>query len=280
MSKKHIKPGITIGIPYALHLVEDHDFWTCFFSNLGIKTISSRNLKAPVKYGKTIAGAEFCAPVVALHGHVKHLLEKSDYVFLPFYFEDRPDNKHERRQHCYYTQFSPSIIRCVPDMDIHRLISPVVKYLYTGFHTKLRLYKALKNISDQTVFSFFDISTAYETAIDMNKKRSLALKNIYSKTRTNDSLNIVFLGRPYTILSETMNNNIPQLFERLNVKTFFQDMLDLDHSDFTPILISAQRNSLEIYGSNSQGSLYLRLHKKFVSCLYFLFQVRTGFLCH
>ena len=83
----------SIGIPAALHLFEDMEFWQHFFSNLGIRTITSKGLKNPVKIGKTVATAEFCALVVSLHGHVSHLMERADFVFLPFYFEDKPKEK-------------------------------------------------------------------------------------------------------------------------------------------------------------------------------------------
>ena len=39
-----------------------------------------------IKLGKNLTGAEFCAPLTALHGHVKHLMHQADYIFLPFYF--------------------------------------------------------------------------------------------------------------------------------------------------------------------------------------------------
>ncbi len=247
-----IKHDFTIGIPNALHLVEDIDSWVYFFSKLGIKTKTSTNLKNPIKLGKLTAQAEFCAPVVSLHGHIKYLMEKTDYIFLPFYFEERrKKNKGRnrlgrnrlgrnrlsreqtgRRQLCYYTQFAPSIISSLPDFDKTRLISPIIKYLYTNFHTKLELYKSLKNISPDFLFSFFDISSAYDKALEFKKNIKSNNKALYQQYKTSNSdIDVVLLGRPYTILSQSMNNNIPQIFENLGVKTFFQDMLDQDMLD-------------------------------------------------
>jgi predicted CoA-substrate-specific enzyme activase len=234
--KQTIKHDFTIGIPHALHLFEDTDFWTHFFSRLGIQTKTSAGLKNPVKLGKSIASAEFCAPVVSLHGHIQYLMDKVDYIFLPFYFEEKPKDKNRRRQYCYYTQFSPSIISCLPGIDKKKMISPIIKYLYTNFHTKLELYKALKKISSDFLFSFFDISAAFDSALEFKQstqKNNIALYQKY-KSKSPD-INVVLLGRPYTVLTQTMNNNIPQLFENLGVKTFFQDMLDLETQDFSQI---------------------------------------------
>ncbi|MBU1195743.1 MAG: CoA activase [Proteobacteria bacterium] len=231
-----IKHDFTIGIPSALHLFEDTEFWVSFFSKLGIKTITSSSLKNPVNLGKNFAGAEFCAPVVAMHGHVQYLRDKADYIFLPFYFEEKQAVKDRRRQHCYYTQFTPSVISCIPGIDNSKIISPIIKYLYTNFHTKLELYRCLKKISSDFLFSFLDISSAYDEAVENENRYKTALKKSYKPRHATDSkMNVVFLGRPYTVLSQSMNNNIPKIFESLGVKTYFQDMIDFQDHDFSPI---------------------------------------------
>ena len=61
--------NITIGLPNALHMVQDLDLWQIFFKELGLRVVTSRKCTEPVRQGKQIAGAEFCAPVLALHGH-------------------------------------------------------------------------------------------------------------------------------------------------------------------------------------------------------------------
>ncbi len=236
IKKQDIKHDFTIGIPKALHLFEDFDFWVCFFSKLGIKTVTNGELKNPVMLGKKTAKAEFCAPVMSLHGHIDYLMGAADYVFLPFYFEDNTGKKDRRRQHCYYTQFSPSVISCLTEYDKKRLISPIIRYLYTNFHTKLELYKTLKNISSDFLFSFFDISTAYDNAVEFKETCTVNNQELFKKYYTKgDDINVLLVGRPYTVLTDTMNNNIPRIFETLGVKTFFQDMLDYKNFDFSEI---------------------------------------------
>ncbi len=236
MEKKPVRHDFTIGIPKALHLYEDTDTWVCFFSHLGIRTITSENLKDPIQLGKKSAKAEFCAPVVALHGHVRYLMDRADFVFLPFYFEESTGEKDCRRQHCYYTQFSPSVIACLPELDRDRILSPIVRYLYTQFHTKLELYKMLKTLSPDFRFSFLDISTAYDQAMEYGRARLKAIKSLFEKHRPAGSrVHVLLLGRPYTVMSPVMNHRIPQLFENLGIKVFFQDMLDIETLDCSPI---------------------------------------------
>lgn len=227
----------TMGIPAGLHLVDDLGMWKLFFSLLNIRTITSENFKNDVSLGKTVANAEFCTPMTSMHGHVAHLLEKADYIFLPFYFEDK--TKTARRHYCYYTQYLPSVIATISGMERKRLVSPVIKYLYTSFYTKLELYKVLKRISPKRI-SFFDISSAFDKALEWKESSRTKLKQIYSDNRSKGSaLDVVLLGRPYTILSNSLNAKIPDIFSSLRVNLFFQDMLDLetvDPREITPLL--------------------------------------------
>ncbi|WDP88698.1 MAG: CoA activase [Desulfobacter sp.] len=238
------RTDLVVGLPDGLHMTADLPFWKLFFTGLGVKVKTSTSLKDPVKQGKKLAGAEFCAPVVALNGHVDHLLKKTDFVFLPFYFEDKTNEKETRRQHCYYTQFTPAVLS--GHAESHRIITPMIKYLYTSFHTKMELYTALKQL-DNGRFSFFDISQAYDRAVSIQKGWTAELKQVYARNRKDGShsgtdtggcrekVDVLLLGRPYTVLSKAMNNNIPGIFSNLGINAFFQDMINLEGRDYSPI---------------------------------------------
>ncbi|MFO7886331.1 MAG: acyl-CoA dehydratase activase [Desulfobacteraceae bacterium] len=237
--KKPVSKDFTIGIPAGVHLVEDIEFWQCFFNELGIKTMTSKTARHTVSRGRALAGAEFCTPITAMHGHVSCLLQKTDYVFLPFYFENKTRDKTTRRQFCYYTQYLPSIIASIPGIETDRIISPVVKYLYTHFHTKIELYRSFKKISGKTTgqdISFFDISSAFDRALEWKKQYEMRLKTIFARHHNpSDDIAVILLGRPYTILSPSLNSRIPDIFSSLNIKTFFQDMIDFSGHDFSAI---------------------------------------------
>ena len=228
---KQTNTQLTIGLPDALHMAQDLDFWKFFFRELGVRVITSRGCKDPVKQGKKIAEAEFCAPVLSLHGHVKYLEERCDYIFLPFYFEEKTGEKSKRRHHCYYTQFAPAVLSGLSTPG--KILSPMVRYLYTSFHTKLQLYDTFKKIN--AGLSFFDISQALDRATSANNAISKALAGIWNTQKTDNAVNVLLLGRPYTVLSSAMNNNIPGIFSNLGVKTFFHDMIDLEGYDYSAI---------------------------------------------
>ena len=221
---------ITIGLPAALHLFEDLPFWRKFFDALSIGTVTSEDFNDALKEGKHIADAEFCAPLSALHGHVHHLVERSDAVFLPFYLERKPPERGIRRQYCYYTQFSPSLI------FRQKVLTPLIHYLYGSLRTKIELYNTLKTVTKSPV-GFLDVSKAYDAAREYQKSCSLKLKALYRKeSQETKNIHVVLLGRPYTALSKIMNKGILDIFASLGIRVYYQDMLSCSDEDTEPIL--------------------------------------------
>ncbi len=235
----------TIGIPAGLHLYEDLPMWQKFFDQLHIKSVTSERFKDAVHVGKNVAGAEFCAPMSALHGHVHNLLadlndgdnpEKPGYIFLPVYLEQKTSKKGLRRQYCYYTQYATGLAAGLgTDFTRQKILRPLVNYLYNQFYTKAQLYGMLKSISGGR-FRFMQVSDAFDQAVAFKKSGLKRLKQIYRHhTQNFDDLHVVLLGRPYTIVDRTMNKGIVDIFASMGIKTFFQDMLSYTPEDVAPI---------------------------------------------
>ncbi len=228
-------PAVTVGLPAGLYLQEDIALWTDFFHQLGIGTIISQAREdEALKRGKALVGAEFCAPITAMHGHVDSLLQKTDYVFLPYYLDNRDKDGDSRRQYCYYSQFVPTLMADMAPDEQERIISPVIKFLYHGFQKRRALYQAVREIDQQP--GFFEIMGAYERALDYQLQARQKWRRVFTeKFAAADDVCVMFLGRPYTVLDPVMNKNIPQIFGTLGVKGFFQDMLDLTQVDVAAI---------------------------------------------
>jgi len=222
-----------IGVPAAVHMVADLTFWQNFFGALGIKTVSSPMKKGQVSSGKNKSLSEFCAPITSMHGHVDYLLEKADYVFLPYYLENK--NREARRQFCYYTQFLPGLIDTSFKESKNRILSPVVRYLYTSFHTKIELYRMLqKSVADAP--GFLEISSAYDRALETKKHYESDLQRFYARKKAAaKDVEVVLVGRPYSILSPAMNCGIPSLLADQGINTYFQDMLTVEEEDISAI---------------------------------------------
>ncbi|HNW88530.1 MAG TPA: acyl-CoA dehydratase activase [Bacteroidales bacterium] len=219
------KTGITIGIPAGLFLYDDMLFWQMFFDILNIKTITSEDYKTVVQDGKALSGAEFCAPVAAMHGHVNYLMNKADYVFLPVYLQEHSE-MNEIKQYCYYTQFiSPVIAVQNHERYKEKIVSPTLQSPRGVLYVRHELQKMLKSIGLKDI-SIVQVSQAYARAKSDVQQLRKKWKNLYNDEIKDDAgIHVVLLGRPYTAMSPVMNSNIPELIEKNGVKTFFMDML-------------------------------------------------------
>ena len=200
----------SIGLPSALSLAGEVDMWQIFFSALGIKTITSRTDGQAVAAGKQRMGAEFCAPIAALHGHALSLLDSADYIFLPRYLGKEPDLEEGKHQYCYCTQFASALVSQLADSG--RFLMPLVEVGYTSFHAKSELHRCLSEGGKFKV-SHQDVSDAWELAQYFRAIKEDLLKAAYqspsaptgSKPR---DIGIVLLGRPYSVLMPDMNKEI------------------------------------------------------------------------
>ena len=236
-----VRPGprrsdVTIGIPAALHLFEDLPLWKHFFNLLGVRAVTSERYADAVRDGRSLAGAELCAPMTALHAHVQYLRDRCDLVFLPFYLEKKSREKDSRRQLCYYTQFAPSFGGGAggPEKD-QRVLTPLVFSLYGNLFAKAELYRILRPLIPGGV-SPFEVSSAFDGAMRGREDGLAKLREVYARDSSKrGGFHVVLLGRPYTVLSEWMNKGIPQTFASMGVPAFFQDMLSYSSEDVASI---------------------------------------------
>jgi len=223
----YIKNAITIGIPAGLHLYEEIPFWQKFFHELGINTRTSEDYLQAVKVGKNLSGAEFCAPVAAMHGHVDFLKPETDYIFLPVYLQAIFEAK-TNKQYCYYTQFVSSVISIQKHFQPRdKILTPLLKTSRGELFAQFELFKMLRSIGHKA--TFLQLYQAYDHAKkyfqDLNKNWQL----LYEKTSKNtDDFHVMLLGRPYTVLSPAMNSYIPDLIEKNGIRTFYMDMIPVD----------------------------------------------------
>jgi predicted CoA-substrate-specific enzyme activase len=230
------KSHLTIGLPAALHLFEELSLWKKFFNNLSFQTLTSENFDAPVKIGKRIAGAEFCAPMEAMYGHISWLAGKTDYIFFPVYLEARDKSYEAERNYCYYTQFSPSLISVTGDPQIReKCLTPFLNYSKGLNHVRKELWNCLKPLSNH-LFSNTELNEAFDDALHFYTMKKNSLKSVFSHNfNESDDISVVLLGRPYLVLSPHMNKGIPDIFGGMGIKTFFQDMISYEHQDISDI---------------------------------------------
>lgn len=236
LKKTAIKKQVTIGIPHALYLAEEMPLWKHFFATLGVETVTSEGFKNAIKTGKKLSGAEFCAPMSAFFGHVQHLVDKCDYIFLPYYLEAAKSKDEDYRYYCYYTQFAATLAAGMKSVRMKKnVIMPVIDH--SSFQSRIELFTLLKSILNT---GYWEIYNAYEAALAYYDDVKTNLINVYEREKPLDrDISVALLGRPYTVLQPAMNKGIPDIFSALGVKVFYQDMLPAqakDHAEIGPLL--------------------------------------------
>ncbi|MGM0666886.1 MAG: acyl-CoA dehydratase activase [Bacteroidota bacterium] len=217
-----------IGLPSALNMFEDMSFWKFFFRELGFATVSSEKVNDPVAVGKRLAGAEFCAPMHAMYAHVKWLEDKADYIFMPAALESRSVGEPEKELYCYYTQFSPSVTSLLSERVKEKAIVPLLRF-EKGLPFVLRTLREALDGKGGMQINFSEIKSAWNLATAEDNRQKENLQDLFRMNyEPEKELSVVLLGRPYMILSEQMNNNIPGIFGGLGIRSFFQDMLPVD----------------------------------------------------
>jgi predicted CoA-substrate-specific enzyme activase len=226
-AKKEIDERHRVGMPATLHLTEDLPYWNAFFRALNIPLYTSEGYRDSLKTGKKIAGAEFCAPMDAMYGHVAHIASSCDYVFMPTYLESREKTGNKEENFCYYTQFSASLAYLEGQHVSKKLISPMLNFSKRIDHNARLLLKSLKRMG-------FDTLTLMDVAIAMNKAKKEArlvkmrLQQLFHNHAQEDDISVVLLGRPYVVLSDTLNKGIPDIFTGMGITAWYQDMLRID----------------------------------------------------
>ena len=217
---------IIIGLPAALHMFEELSLWKRFFANLSIRTITSENYHDPVRSGKRIAGAEFCSPIDSIYGHAAWLAGKADLIFLPVSLQTRDKDEGSERYYCYYTQYSASLVYTLKDKCITRkLISPLLDFSKGNKQIVKQLTECLRPFLGPSVTPD-KVKAALGEALIFSHSLKKKLSSMFNtEFQPDTNISVVLLGRPYVVLSKSMNKGIPDIFERMGIKAFFQDMV-------------------------------------------------------
>jgi len=222
------KGKVLVGMPATLHLMEDLPFWNSFFRALDIPFQTSEGYRDSLKTGKKIAGAEFCAPIDAMYGHVSHLAGQCDYIFMPVYLEARIKPEKTEQNFCYYTQFSASLAHMDGLRVRDKLISPMLNFDKQRDHNAKLLLQDLDRMGFERL-SLSKVTRALQNADSEASQLDRKLKGLFqSRFDPAGDVSVVLLGRPYVVLSDILNKGIPDIFTGMGIDAWYQDMLKVD----------------------------------------------------
>ncbi len=222
----------TVGVPMALHSLEWGVFWTHFLAHLGYSVVLSPKTNSRiVRNGVESMTAETCFPVKVFHGHVHHLLDKADFLFLPTVINMPTPEAEENGLFCPLVQGSQYMVRSALRVPDHRLIRPAL-FLKEGFESAAEsLYASLPPTlrpSRATVLEAAEKAWKRQRSF----RRSLVARgrDVLGDTPAQQPLWIV-TGRPYNLHDERLNLQLGRHLAKLGIRAVPMDFLDFDQED-------------------------------------------------
>ncbi len=253
---------IKVGIPRALLYYRLYPFWKTFFDSLGVEiVVSGKTTKKLLKEGLRYAPDEACLSIKVAFGHVKDLIGKVDYLFLPRLVSL------ERG-----TYVCPKFIG-FPDM-IRSAFDNLPLLVDTSFNLRRKpsnLFFPMYRIGRVFKKSFFSIYRAYKKASEEQSKYLSSLRKgnplpealfSWEERRTLETLpnptgglRIALVGHPYNLYDSFINLNIIKKLEDLGARVITPEMI-------SPIEIKRETDKIpqEVYWSLGREIVGVSFH--------------------
>lgn len=219
------------GLPMGLHALEWAVFWTALLTRLGLRvTPSPRTARGIVTAGVESMTAETCFPVKVFHGHVKHLLDAADYLFLPTVVNIPAPARAARGEKglfCPMVQSSRYLVAAALDIPDSRIIGPIL-HLSHGHRALARTVAAA--LPRRTRPGHNAVLAAVRAAFSAQEAFAAELRavgrGVLDALPPGEPLWVVS-GRPYNLHDERLSLGLGRLAARLGVKALPLDFLDL-----------------------------------------------------
>ncbi len=226
----------TIGIQRALYTMQTAIMWVHFFDRLGFRPVFT----SPTDNHIAAAGietmtAETCFPIKVSHGHVKALINKTRYLFLPVLINMETMSANEKGFYCPLVQANKYMVNAALNIDKKSVIGPV---LHLKNDPSTLAIELSEQIGARIGRSLSEIREALFYAI---KRQKAFLDEIHNtgreilKGHDPDEPVIIVTGRPYNLYDERLNLRLGQNLSKTGIKSLPMDYIDvsgIDLSDF------------------------------------------------
>ncbi len=228
------QPKPVIGIPRALHSLEWAVFWTHLFSELGFPVLlSPKTTNKLALLGVESVVSEVCFPMKVFHGHVRYLMDRAEFLFLPSVVNTPVPQPHEIGYFCPLVQSSGYMSRSALGIPDSRIIRPSLflkedtKNLVHAFDKALPAsIKPTKPELERAIFK------AWARQLEFQKKLTDTGSEILDRIEPSEPVWIV-TGRPYNLHDERLNLQLGKQLSKLGIKAFPMDFVDSDAEDMS-----------------------------------------------
>ncbi len=224
----------TIGIPRSLHMLHYGILWTHFWTKLGFAVVLSPRTDQEIAVaGIESMTAETCFPIKVFQGHVKTLMGRTRYLFLPTIINMPTPQPEETGYFCPLVQGSQYMARAALNIPSSALISPTiylkepVERIVQDLHRNFGELAGLRHI-DRAYREGLEAQLAFQRDLAQQGRRFL-------ESLQPNELWVAVSGRSYNLYDERQNLRLGQNLAKLGIKAIPQDFLEIasvDLSDF------------------------------------------------
>jgi len=204
-----------IGIPRALQYYFYDELWSAFFDNLGFETVlSPPTNKEIVKKGIANSIDEACFSSKIFIGHVEHLLDKCDTIFIP-----RIENAAIREEYC--TRIFGLYDLAKNTFPQANLLNAEVNYLF-----RKRESNAFVEIGSMLGVGKEVSMEAYKNAFELSQKKKAEKIAKQEQLLGEGGLKVLVFSHAYNTYDAYIGKEIISYFEDNNIKVAYADLID------------------------------------------------------
>jgi predicted CoA-substrate-specific enzyme activase len=226
----------TVGMQRALYGHQLGIMWAHFFDRLGFRLVLSPVTNAHIsKAGIETIMAETCYPMKVSHGHIKELIGKTKFLFLPSIITMPTPEPSEVGYFCPMVQSNSYIVRMALGIDPSSILSPVIHLKYDPDTIALEISE---QIQSKLGVRKAEIKKALYYAMDKQNQFSSELyqkgRKILEDQDPGEPI-VVVTGRPYNLYDERLNLRLGQNLSKIGMAALPMDFIDvslINLSDF------------------------------------------------
>ena len=260
----------TVGMQRSLYGYQTSVLWAHFFDRLGYRLVLTPPTNTHItKVGIEMMVAETCFPIKVAHGHIRELLGKTKYLFLPNMINMPTPEKRETGFYCPMVQGIGYMARGPLGIDKTNLLSPVVHLKHDPATLSVELYE---QVGKKLRVGRRALREALYYALDKHHAfyRELQEKGLEVLANTpNDEPVVVVTGRPYNLYDERLNLRLGQNLAKIGIIALPMDFVDaskVDLSDFPNMYWGLGAQILRTARYVSQEPRLFGLHLTNFSC--------------
>ncbi|MDP6180518.1 MAG: acyl-CoA dehydratase activase-related protein, partial [Desulfatiglandales bacterium] len=260
----------TVGMQRSLYSLNTGVLWAHFFDQLGFRLVLTPPTDSHISsLGIEAMTAETCYPVKVSHGHIRELVGKTRYIFLPSIIDMPTPEASERGLYCPLVQSNQYMLRKALDLDGDALLNPII-------HLKYDLNTLALELGEQLSGKVGRSRSKIKKALDYALERQHGfIREMYQEGREiMDTLDperpmVVVTGRPYNLYDERLNLRVGQNLAKIGMTALPMDFIDIDHidlSDFPAMYWGFGAQILRIAKTIMERPNYFGLHITNFSC--------------